>query len=237
MFAQIRMPSALILWMFVLILLPGSFKGYAGPRPLPACRFTGTAAEQYHRWQLSGSGLSQQVFEAAVKGYQKLLQSGKLDNAEVITIIDFTKPSTQKRLYVIDMRSGTVLYKTLVAHGRNSGRDYAQRFSNAPSSFASSPGFYVTGDTYQGRHGYSLRLAGCERGWNDRAKERAIVVHGAGYVSDTFIQQHGFLGRSHGCPALPGELSAEIIDQIRDGSCLFIYTTAGRYLQRSALLN
>ncbi len=237
MFGQIRIPSALILWIFALILLPGTFRGNAGPRPLRAGHFSGTAAEKYRRWQLSGSGLSQHVFEAAMKGYQKLFQNGKLDNPEVITIIDFTKPSTEKRLYVLDMRSGTVLYKTLVAHGRNSGREYARRFSNTPSSFTSSPGFYITGDIYQGKHGYSLRLTGCERGWNDRAKERAIVVHGADYVSESFIQQHGFLGRSHGCPALPGELSTEIIDQIRDGSCLFIYTPAGRYLQRSALLN
>lgn len=237
MFALIRMHSALILWMFVLTIFSGTINVCAGPRPLPVNRFSGSAKDKYHRWQLASAGLSEKVFMSALKGHQRLLQRGMLTNPDIITIIDFTKPSTEKRLYVIDIRTGTLLFNTLVAHGRNSGREYARRFSNAPSSFASSPGFYVTADTYEGKHGYSLRLQGCERGWNDRAKQRAIVVHGADYVSETFIQQHGFLGRSHGCPALPEELSAAIIDEIRNGSCLFIYAPAGRYLQRSALLN
>ncbi len=186
---------------------------------------------------MAEQGLPPQVFASAMKGYYRLLERGELANPEFITIIDFSRPSAEKRLHVIDLRSGTVMYHTLVAHGRNSGKTMARRFSNRASSLSSSPGFYITGATYTGKHGYSLRLDGCEKGWNDRAKERAIVVHGADYVSEAFIRRHGFLGRSHGCPALPETLSSAIIDLIRDGSCLFIYAPDQQYLRRSELLN
>jgi len=142
---------------------------------------------------------------------------------KVVTLIDFSLPSTAKRLWTIDLESGECMMHTWVAHGRNSGENDACSFSNIPQSYQSSLGFYLTGETYEGKHGYSLRLHGLEAGINDNALDRAIVVHGADYVSEDFIQTHGRLGRSHGCPALPTELTQPFIDLTKEGSLLFIY--------------
>jgi hypothetical protein len=128
------------------------------------------------------------------------------------------------------------LYHCLVSHGRNSGDVMAENFSNKPGSYASSPGFYTTGETYFGKHGFSLRLNGIEHGINDKARERAIVIHGADYVSSEFIEKNGRLGRSLGCPAVPEELSAEIIETIKDGTCLFVYAPAESYLSNSPVI-
>ncbi|MFT3682556.1 MAG: murein L,D-transpeptidase catalytic domain family protein [Ferruginibacter sp.] len=195
-----------------------------------------TAVAKYNTWQLEQAGISFEAFSNAVKGYSNLTKNHRLNNKDIITIIDFTKASTEKRLFIIDMNSGAILYKTLVAHGRNSGQLFAKSFSNTESSYESSLGFYITSSTYDGKHGYSLKLNGCEKGINSNAEKRAIVVHGADYVSELFIQQNGFLGRSHGCPALPEALSKEIIDVIKNGSCLFIYAPVKKYLKQSVLL-
>ncbi len=191
---------------------------------------------KYAAWQLSMQGISIDLFSCAMKGYTYLKDHRQLQNNGVLTIIDFSKPSDEKRLFILDVITGKILFKTLVAHGKNSGKEMAEKFSNAASSFASSIGFYVTSGTYSGKHGYSLRLNGCEHGFNDNAYKRAIVVHGADYVSESFIQQNGFLGRSHGCPAIPNAVSKNIIDVIKDGSCLFIYSPLKTYLHQSALL-
>ncbi len=127
----------------------------------------------------------------------------KIKNADVLTIIDFSKPSTEKRLFVFDIQNMKVLYQTYVAHGVNSGTLYAKRFSNKPGSNMSSLGFYITGETYIGQHGYSLRLDGLETGINNNANKRAIVMHSADYASTGFINARGYLGRSYGCPAIP----------------------------------
>lgn len=193
-------------------------------------------AAKYSLWQLGTEGISVDLFSYAMKGYNYLKDHNRLHNPGIITIIDFSKSSDEKRLFILDVLTGKVLFKTLVAHGRNSGQELAKSFSNAASSFASSLGFYITSDTYIGKHGYSLRLNGCERGFNDNAYKRAIVVHGADYVSESFIEQNGFLGRSHGCPAIPTALSKNIIDVIKDGSCLFIYSPVKTYITQSALL-
>jgi hypothetical protein len=124
-----------------------------------------------------------------------------------------------------------------VAHGKNTGLQYATEFSNKLSSFESSLGFYVTMNTYNGSNGYSLKLKGCEKGFNDKALERNIVLHGAPYVSNKFIQQNGFLGRSYGCPAVPLEISDKIINTIKDGACLFIYHPTKKYLTQSVFIN
>ena len=176
---------------------------------------------------------SKDVLNLAMEGWEKLekdLQS------QVLTIIDFSLPSNIKRLWVIDVTRGLLLHHTLVAHGRNSGQLMAQSFSNRPESYQSSLGFYKTAETYQGKHGYSLRLDGLEKGFNDQARNRAIVVHGADYAKEEFAKSTGRLGRSLGCPALPPELSARVIDLIKDGSLLFIYGKDPHYLIQSELL-
>jgi hypothetical protein len=146
-----------------------------------------------------------------------------------------SRQAFEKRLYILDIQHYKVLFNTLVAHGRNTGREWATYFSNQPSSYKSSPGFYVTAETYKGNHGYSLKLQGIERGINDNAYDRAIVLHGAGYVSDAFVNAQGYIGRSEGCPAVPEKLSTPIINAIKGGSCLFIYHPS--YVDRSVVLN
>ena len=138
-------------------------------------------------------------------------------------MIDFSLSSNMKRLWVIDLEKNIVLFQTLVAHGRNTGEEFAKEFSNQAQSFKSSIGFYATGEIYDGKHGKSLKLDGLEKGLNDKARERAVVIHGADYVSETFIKQNKRLGRSQGCPAIPVEMNAKIINVIKDKSCLFIY--------------
>jgi len=191
----------------------------------------------YKQLQLDSLGLSEDAFNYALKGLDYLSKANLLTQKNILSIVDFSKPSTQKRLYVIDISSGKVLFNTWVAHGRNSGNEFANQFSNLPESHQSSLGFYSTLDTYIGAHGYSLRLKGCESGINDRAFERAIVIHGADYVSDRFINSRGALGRSYGCPAIPTELSKKIIDVIKKGSCLFLYHPNKKYCTQSKILN
>lgn len=176
---------------------------------------------------------SKEVLELAMEGWEKLENDLK---SPILTVIDFSLPSTEKRLWVIDPEQGLILYHSFVAHGRNSGELLAKTFSNQPESFQSSLGFYKTAETYQGKHGYSLRLDGLEKGFNDQARNRAIVIHGADYAKEEFAKTTGRLGRSLGCPALPPELSAKVIDLIKDGSLLFIYGNDEAYLQQSYLL-
>jgi hypothetical protein len=193
--------------------------------------------EVYDSLQLDMEGLSRNAFEMAIRGMEKLIQSGYPLKDNIISIADFSQPSTEKRLYVIDLNDYSLLYRTYVAHGRNSGTTEAQKFSNKVSSYQSSLGFYLTGNTYRGKHGYSLRLEGLEKGINDNAGKRAIVVHGADYVAESAIRQLGYLGRSQGCPAIPEELHRPIINNIKDGTCLFIYKDSYQYLSNSRLLN
>ncbi len=194
-------------------------------------------ADKYKAWNIAASGISNEVFTYAFKGFNCLLQTNKINNTDIITIIDFSKPSNQKRLYILDLATGEILFNTLVAHGRNTGLLYPTNFSNKSSSYESSLGFYVTLNTYTGNNGYSLKLQGCEKGFNDNALQRNIVLHGAAYVNESFIHQNGFLGRSYGCPAVPFELHQQIIDLIKNGSCLFIYNPNTKYVQRSAFIN
>jgi hypothetical protein len=173
----------------------------------------------------------------AISGYLNLVEDGLVKRNTPLSIIDFSLPSSSKRLWIIDLDKGEILHHSLVSHGRNSGDLVAKKFSNINSSFMSSLGFYVTGETYQGKHGYSLRLDGVEKGFNDNARERAIVIHGADYANNDFVQATGRLGRSLGCPALPMALHKDIINTIRGGSCLFIYGNDKSYLNQSPLLN
>ncbi len=177
--------------------------------------------------------VSFQVFNTAVKGSRQI---EKITKKNIITIIDFSKPSTEKRFFVIDIWSKELLYKCLVAHGKNSGDIYAKTFSNQSGTLKSSLGFYITAETYTGVHGFALKLDGLEKGINNNARVREIVIHGAEYVSEEFIKKYGRLGRSWGCPALPVELSKEIIDKISGGSCLFIYCDDADYKENSRFL-
>jgi hypothetical protein len=191
----------------------------------------------YDSLQLSNLGLSKAAFEYALTGYNTLVEAGKIQKNNILTIIDFSLPSSKKRLFVIDLVSGQLLFNTFVSHGRNSGTVIATRFSNAFNSLKSSLGFYTTAGTYQGKHGYSLRLEGQEEGINDNAFKRGIVIHSANYVSETTANNKGFVGRSQGCPAIPESLKKPIIETIRDGSCLFVYSPDLFYASHSKLLN
>ncbi|MEO9211051.1 MAG: murein L,D-transpeptidase catalytic domain family protein [Ginsengibacter sp.] len=190
----------------------------------------------YAKMNLQEMGLSEEAFNYAFQGYEYLLSQNKLENEDILTVLDFGLPSSAKRLFVIDLKNQKVLYNTYVAHGRNSGKEYASQFSNEPESFKSSLGFFITKGTYFGAHGFSLQLEGEEKGINDNALSRAIVMHSADYVNKNLIKQQGYIGRSLGCPALPKELYKPIIEKIKDGSCLFIYSPNQGYATHSKIL-
>jgi len=194
-------------------------------------------AKVYDSLKLDMKGLSQKAYANAIKGFSYLKNQGKIANDNIISIVDFTKPSSEKRLFVIDLKNYKVLFNTYVAHGQNSGAAMAEAFSNKPESYQSSLGFYRTSSTYNGKNGYSLHLDGLEQGINDKAEERAIVMHGAAYVSEGFIKSRGFLGRSWGCPAVPEAMNKPIIEKIKNGSLLFIYSENSKYLSSSKILN
>jgi hypothetical protein len=178
--------------------------------------------------------ISFEVFNKAMAGYTQLENIRKKN---ILTIIDFSLASTEKRFFVIDLEKKELLYKCLVAHGRNSGENSANTFSNDPGSLKSALGFYLTGETYSGVNGYSLKLDGLEKNINDNARSREIVIHGADYVSEKYIKQYGRIGRSWGCPALPPEVLNEVVDKISNGSCLFIYADDKFYNENSVFGN
>ncbi|MFT3903558.1 MAG: murein L,D-transpeptidase catalytic domain family protein [Niabella sp.] len=177
----------------------------------------------YEGMHLDEKGLSPEAFEMGLAGMHNLLEEGLLENDSILTIVDFNQPSYEKRMYVMDIKNMQLLFQTWAAHGKNTGKEWAERFSNANESYKSSLGFYLTDEPYNGSNGYSLKLRGLEKNLNDKALQRGIVIHGAYYVSQDFINRQGYIGRSHGCPAVPMELSKPIINRIRSGSCLFIY--------------
>lgn len=156
--------------------------------------------------------------------------------ADVMTIIDYSKPSSVQRLYVVDAAQGRLLYYERVAHGRNSGEDRATQFSNVKDSLQTSLGLFRTAETYDGSNGYSLRLDGLEPGFNDRARDRDIVIHGAPYNSDAHVVEFGRLGRSWGCPAVPNSVARPLIDEIKGGSLLFSYYPDPTWLASSSYL-
>ena len=195
------------------------------------------AATELLYQRLSEPDLPLTAFQSSIEVYRQLAEEGQITNDRVITIIDFTKPSNQERLFVIDLIGEKIIYKSLVAHGKNSGENYATSFSNNPDSHQSSLGYYLTDKSYVGRHGYSLLLDGLEKGINDNARKRAVVIHGAEYVSQRYIVSNDRLGRSFGCPALPEETVSEIIDTIQEKSLLFIYSTDRNYCKNSSFFN
>lgn len=177
--------------------------------------------------------ISYSAFEQALSGYNRI----DAPNKDILTLIDFSKPSTQERLFILDMKHKKLVLSSVVSHGRNSGENYATSFSNVSGSYKSSLGFYLTDNTYKGKNGYSLILNGLERGINDKARERAIVMHGADYSNPSVIASSGRLGRSLGCPALPEKISRKVIDMIKGGTILFIYANDKAYAQKSPILS
>ena len=195
------------------------------------------AVDLFYKLQLQDSGLNEKALEYALRGYHRLLKRGILHKTDVLSICDFSQSSGSKRMYVIDMNNRRLLYRTYVAHGIASGSAYANSFSNRPQSYKSSLGFYVTRSTYFGCNGLSLRIDGVERGFNNLANRRNIVIHGAPYVSERILHKYGVMGTTFGCPAIPEEMSKQIIPVLKNGSCFFIYYPSKRYLTRSAVLN
>ncbi|MEG0236193.1 MAG: murein L,D-transpeptidase catalytic domain family protein [Cetobacterium sp.] len=171
-----------------------------------------------------------EVFSNAVNGLNRIKASKK----DILTIIDFSSSSLKKRFFVIDLKKKKVLYSTYVMHGKNSGDEFTTSFSNTLNSYQSSPGFFVTENSYIGAYGYSLRLKGLEKGINDKAKERAIVIHGSQYANP--IPGAKSLSKSLGCPAIPKELSKEVIDLIKNGSVIYAHTNKQFYLKKSSFI-
>ncbi len=213
--------------------LPGSPILYGSTRKNSSAE----EVDLYKSLRLGEKGLSRQAFEYACKGYRRLLKKRIISKQAYLAICDFSQSSNNKRLYLVDMMSNEVVLNTYVAHGRNSGGEFATRFSNQPKSLQSSLGFYVTRNSYYGEHGLSLRVVGLETGYNDKAGKRRIVIHGADYIGDDWLEQNNYMGRSYGCPAIPREESNYLINTIKNGSCIFIYYPSKRYLKGSKILN
>lgn len=184
----------------------------------------------------SAPAINSEVVELAFGAASCAVRSGAVNNPDTLTVIDYSKPSTEKRLFVYDLHSKEVLYSEFVAHGQGSGENLTTRFSNEPNSHATSLGLFVTADTYIGKNGYSLRLNGLDRGFNDRALERAIVMHGAPYVNPEAASSLGRLGRSWGCPALRPAIAHELIDHVKGGSLVFAYYPDQNWLKSSKYL-
>jgi hypothetical protein len=186
--------------------------------------------------QILGNEFPFEAFEDAFNGFKILDQQQKLVNDTILTIIDYSKPSNEERLFIIDLKNCRVSTKSLVAHGQRTGEIQPKSFSNNPHSHQSCLGFFITDEVYVGKNGYSLKLIGVEKNINDNAEKRSIVFHGADYVSYNYLNEYGRLGRSFGCPALPLEKNHVIIDLIKNKSCVFMYYPAHEYLTKSKLL-
>jgi len=192
----------------------------------------------YSSLELASYGLSMEAFNTAFVGFNKLKSENRLENPNILTIVDFSQSSKNKRLYTIDFEKGELIHHTLVAHGRNTGEEFARKFSNIDGSWQSSLGFYITKGTNMGASvGFSLIMEGVEKGINDNAQRRQIIVHGAEYATENFIRNTGRLGRSFGCPAVPPADIRPIVNTIKDGTALFIYYPDADYLSNSTLLN
>lgn len=180
------------------------------------------------------TNLEASVVNMALKAHQAAVQQKHVTKDHLLTIIDYSKPSTEKRLWVVDLKQMKVLFNTVVAHGRGTGEHIAEFFSDVSGSHQSSLGVFKTGDVYHGNHGQSLNLHGLEKGFNGNAYSRRIVIHGAHYVSHN---RKGRLGLSHGCPALSEQEAPEIIKHIKNGSLVFAYYPNKQWLDQSRYLN
>ena len=233
-----------------LLLLTGYSRAEANSRPagtayllktntvrLQRTKAIKTALGIYQDMNLEAAGLNEEAFEYAFVGYERLRKRRLLHKTTVLSVCDFSQASSEERMYVIDILNKKLLYRTYVAHGINSGKDYANSFSNRQNSYKSSLGFYITKQSYYGDNGLSLRIQGMDRGFNDLAGRRNIVIHGAPYVSTRILKKYGVMGTTFGCPAIPDDMSSKIIPVIKKGTCFFIYYPSQRYLTASSVLN
>ena len=183
--------------------------------------------------QIGDADLDYNAFRIGLRGYMRLRKEGRLKKANLLTIIDYSKSSNSERFFLFDVDQKVLLHKSLVAHGKNTGQEYARCFSNVPETRKSSMGFHITAETYYGMHGLSMRMDGIEPRFNGNVRKRDIVMHSADYVSEKFIEEHNRLGRSWGCPALPVQHYVPVILKIKGGSCLFVYYPDEDYLSSS----
>jgi hypothetical protein len=223
------------------VLAPRSLDAAAAAAPYSAVdvRGAGEAEAEFSRAHFSSDALGTidtDVFDLALSAASCAVQSGAVGRPRTLTVIDYSRPSSEKRLWVYDLNSRALLYEELVAHGQGSGANLATRFSNQPDSHQTSLGLFVTDETYVGRNGYSLRLDGLDKGVNDRARDRAIVMHGAPYVSPAFVKANGRLGRSHGCPAVSDAVARQLIDRVKGGGLVFAYYPDAKFLDASKYL-
>jgi len=215
---------------------PGSWSGKNSPDLPAAGKALIIKQIQEKFYLLNEPALNAEAFRYGMLGYHSLLSRGLVKNDSLLTIIDFSQSSLDERFFVVNLKNNTILYKSLVSHGRNSGDLYASRFSNKIQSHQSALGFYITGDPYLGGQGYSLQLDGMDTGYNDHSKIRSIVIHGAYYATQDYAERYGRLGRSFGCAALPPFLSTPIINTIKGGSVVFSYFPDQTYLSHSVVL-
>lgn len=233
--------TTLLVGLFVCVAMPTSTaQSSRGPQPLaivPAPAIEKPLGPQVDIDAAASAGLSLDVLHMALSAVACGVSSGELAPPPTLTVIDYSLPSTDPRLWIFDLQSGALLFTELVAHGQGTGENMARHFSDRPNSRQSSIGLFVTAETYVGRNGYSLRMDGLEPGFNEHARERAIVMHGAPYVSATLAAAQGRLGRSWGCPALREAVARQVIDTVSDGGVVFSYYPDDEWLERSRFLN
>jgi hypothetical protein len=204
---------------------------------LSRANFEDSIQSLYNAIGLAQYGLKYEVFRYGMIGFHALKNEGKLGQKNIVSFIDFTQKSTEKRFYTVDLDELKVKFHSLVSHGKNTGENEAKFFSNIPNSNQSSLGFYVTGETYVGSKGYSLRLDGVEGSINNNMRNRAVVMHDAEYVSEAWIKRYGRIGRSQGCPALPKDIAKKVIDTIKEKTAIFAYYNDQNYMKSSSYLN
>ena len=231
MSALFIMVSPLFAWKIPIV--PETIYKFADIKINSENSFSSYSVQLYDR--INAYDMNFDAFKLGLKGYLKLQQENNLTNTKYLTIIDMSASANSERFFIINMETQQLEHKSLVAHGKNSGLEYASKFSNTINSHQTSLGFYKTAETYMGKHGFSLRLDGLEFS-NNKARRRAVVIHQAAYASATFIKNNGRLGRSYGCPSLPKKDYQTIINKIKNGSCLFIYYPKDAYLNNSKLL-
>ena len=199
--------------------------------------FEEKVADLYKSFSISNASMPNlSVFEKAVSGYTKLDEAGKVSNP-LLTVIDFDLSSKKRRMWILNMDTQEVIFNTFVAHGKNTGGEFAKNFSNKVNSHQSSLGFYVTGETYYGKNGLSLFIDGMEEAFNSKARERYVVIHGADYAEPEFINRAGRHGRSYGCPAVPNKIAKDLIHKIKGKSVVYIHKNNADYLKKSNFLN